>query len=305
MVPPCDASLIGVRGDHACDPNHPWCASPTYHNDARDQWEACNAANLDYQTAIAIPKLTPCVQNLSARQRVEPHLRAGVVAAKMSDIGGILSANPLKLAVWRQTYGVFDSTLLLHQESLDQLQDRFGRALQQKRFFDLVKVLGGRLVFISPGYSVYDDGTMCPLRQVLNLRRSLLEAARANRAGFASIPTLGWSSQRAEDLDFVATWLRRQNGKVRVLAINAQTGKSSDSLALALGAGMREIENRTGLSYRWVVFGGRRRVDLISEFIPRNRITQVSRPKDFTEINLPLAHDPRVRVIDNPAREQV
>jgi len=204
------------------------------------------------------------------------------VAAKLTDIGGILSSNERKLISWRTTYGIgFKANLLVHQESLDRLQDRLSLALEEASAFELIKWLGDPIIFVSPGYSVYDDGSMCPIRQVLNIRRSLLEAAKANRAGLPSIPSLGWNSNRQEDIDFLAGWLVRQEGKVRTVAVNAQTGTSTNTLALVLGSGMAEIERRSGRKFHWIVFGGRRKIELISEFIPRSRISQVSRSKDF------------------------
>jgi hypothetical protein len=171
--------------------------------------------------------------------------------------------------------------VLLHQESLDGAQERLGLALQNPDFFELVKAIGGPIAFVSPGYSVYDDGSMCPIRQVQNMYRSLYEAAKANRAGLPSIPLLSWNSGRAEDLDFLAEWLLRQGPKVPVVAVNAQTGTNTDALAIALGTGMAQLERMIHRRYKWLVFGGRRKVEVIAQFIKRRQIVQVSRPKDF------------------------
>lgn len=283
MVPLCDAERLGLSGEHACNPEHPWCAAPSLQDRAHREWVECSIpGNLDFSNAIPFPRLPACIWNLSAREKL-PH-RGGhrVIAAKLTDIGGILSKNGPKLAAWRRSYGIsLKTTLLLHQESLDRLQERLGIAAGDEDFFDHLRLLRGRIVFVSPGYSVYDDGSMCPVRQVLNMRRSLLEAAKANCAGIPAIPTLGWHALRPEDLEFLADWLKRQGGKVRALAVNAQTGTSSNALGLVLGSGMAEIERMTERSYRWVVFGGRKKIGAICEFVPRCRITQVSRPKDF------------------------
>lgn len=291
MVPLCDAGCLGLSGEHACNPEHPWCAAPSLQDRAYREWAECSIPeNLDFKSVIPIPRLPACIWNLSAREKLDDSGGHRVIAAKLTDIGGILSKNGPKLAAWRQSYGISSATaLLVHQESIDRLQERLGVAAGDQDFFDHLRLLGGRIVFVSPGYSVYDDGSMCPVRQVLNMRRSLHEAARANRAGLPAIPTLGWNARRPEDLEFLADWLKRQGRYVRTLAVNAQTGTSSNALGLALGSGMVELERLADSSFHWVVFGGRKKVEAICEFLPRSRITQVSRPKDFTGIDVQAA----------------
>lgn len=287
MVHPFDASRLAVAGDHACDSNHPWCGSPRFNRDAARQWEQCgDQRSLDFQSYISIPILDACVPNLTAREKIPYGQTPQILAAKATDIGGILSSDSLKLTRWRRTYGIHTNcVLLVHQESLDKWQERLGQKLDHPPFFGLFKQIGGRVVFVSPGYSVYDDGSMCPLRQTLNMRRSLHVAAIANRAGIPSIPTLGWNSNRPEDITFLSHWLSRQGRKVQVVAVNAQTGTANCKLAVALGQGMAEIEHQTGRALRWVVFGGRKRIETLCEFVPRSRITQVSRPKDFSPLS--------------------
>jgi hypothetical protein len=283
-IHPLDAQRLGIPGEQACNPDHPWCGSPRLNKATLALWERCgDERSLDFCKYVPIPRLVSCVPNLTAREKVFGSEIHSFLAAKATDIGGILSANRAKLTTWRTTYGVHrDCVLLVHQESLDPLQERFGTFLDRCDSFELLNLLGGRLVFVSPGYSVYDDGSMCPVRQVLNMRRSLFDAACANRAGLPSIPTLGWNSKRPEDIAFLSNWLARQGRKVRTLAVNAQTGTASNALAVALGSGMAEIERQAGRAFHWVVFGGRKRTEALCEYVPRRRITQISRLKDFS-----------------------
>ncbi|QYK53090.1 MAG: hypothetical protein KF824_12635 [Fimbriimonadaceae bacterium] len=205
-----------------------------------------------------------------------------MVAAKLTDIGGILSFQPAKLELWRKRYGVPNkTTVLLHQESLDILQDKISPLIEDGRLFNLARSLGSNLIFGAPGYSVYDDGSMCPIKQIANLRTSLLHAAMANRAGFQSIPTLGWNKDRPRDIEFIAGWLQKQGKRVSVLAVNAQTGTHSLQLCEELLKGILEIERQATKEYHWVVFGGRKRIETLAHAIPRDRITQVARPRDF------------------------
>lgn len=278
-----DALRFQIESGRACDPNHPWCGSPTHCETARRQWEKCwDDEALDFTNTFPQWSLPACVPNLTAREVLPKFPSYKVVAAKLTDIGGILSFNPSKLEQWRRRYGIpARTTVLLHQESLDALQDKLAPLVEDGRLFELARSLGSNIVFEAPGYSVYDDGSMCPVKQVANLRTSLLHAAMANRAGFDSIPTLGWNQNRPRDIEFISSWLKRQEGKITALAVNAQTGTHSNQLVEELAKGILEIERQAGIEYHWVVFGGRKRIETLVQSIPRNRITQVSRPKDF------------------------
>lgn len=176
------------------------------------------------------------------------------------------------------------TTVLLHQESLDFWQEKLALASERPGYFQRIGDIGNPLVYVAPGFSVYDDGTMCPVGQVLNLRRSLLAAARANAAGLPTVPTIGWCRDRPSDITFIAGWLRRQGDKVTTIAVNAQTARRNMSLTMSLGQGMLEIESQANSKYRWLVFGGRKRIGLLAQLLPRERMVQIARPIDFHQV---------------------
>lgn len=276
-----EAERFGLAFDYACNPNSVMCGCPDVNALALEQWKSCgNDASLDFVLPQRLPQLAPCVPNLRARENARAYSRFRVLAATATDIGGIRSRDPNRLERWRERYGVdAKSVLLVHQESCDLEQEKLWKCLQSSQNFEELRPLG-RLVFVGPGFSVYDSGSMCPLRQVLHMRLSLRMAARANRAGIPSIPTLGWNHYREQDLDFLIQWCSRQGSKLRTIAVNAQTGTVPVELR-NLASGMTMIESQTGNAYQWVVFGGRVRIEQLSEFIPRGRIVQVAREKDF------------------------
>lgn len=283
MVHPCDADRLELSGDHPCNANDPWCGSPNVSGTAAALWQLCgDDARLDLRRENLVPRLPVCIPNLMARERLAVPNRFDVIAVKATDIGGILSWQREKLTLWRKTYRVEARTMLLvHQESLDLWQEKLALRSRREDFYNLLRFLGRRTLLTSTGYSVYDDGSMCPVKQFLNLRMSLFEAARANGAGFPVIPTIGWNKDRPSDLAFISRWLQRQGGRICTVAVNAQTGTRGNPLALDLAKGMTEIEKQSGLTLHWVVFGGRKQVEAICEVIPRARITQIARPKDF------------------------
>ena len=276
-----DADRFQIPNGISC--KYKECGAPSNSESAREQWERCwDDSALDFLKESPRVILPPCVPNLMAREVLPAFARYNVIAAKITDIGGFLSFNPSKLDKWRQRYGIpRRTTVLIHQESLDKVQEKIASVIESGKFFDLARRLGSNLIFGAPGYSVYDDDSMCPIKQVANLRTSLLPAALANRAGLLSIPTIGWNKSRPRDIEFIAEWLRRQGSKVNTLAVNAQTGTHSTKLCEELTEGILEIERQASREFHWVVFGGRKRIETIVQAIPRDRITQVSRPKDF------------------------
>jgi len=283
MINPADAIRLGVPSGTSCNPEDDWCGAPDFNDVARLQWERCMLdSDLDFALELSIPKLPLCIPNLSARHKLPDVPKHRAVATKLTNIGGVLSAQPGKLTRWRSHYNIpRGATLLLHQESLDVFLAKIEGKIGSDQFFSLLQHLGGSLILASPGYSVYDDGCMCPLKQLANLRCSLLDAARANRAGIPAVPTLGWNKDRASDLEFLATWITRQQGKVKVLSVNAQTGTHSPDLCKELAEGMRTLERLCGSEFHWIVFGGRKRIEAMSGILPRGRMSQVCRPKDF------------------------
>lgn len=203
-----------------------------------------------------------------------------VIAVKATDMGGLVSRDSFLLRTWRERYEVPPQTILLvHQESRDERQGRLYPMIQDGSALELINSLGN-VAFIPPGLSVYDDGTMCPLRQVLHMRLSLMLAAKSSQLGLDTVPVFGWNHSRIQDIEFLAQWCQRQGDKLQVIAVNAQTGSLRHELR-HLALGMVEIERKVQRQYRWIVFGGLRRIESLAEFIPRHRIIQVSRPKDF------------------------
>lgn len=281
MIPQTDAHRLGLIGTGACDPENPSCGAPNNSSYALNEWSECSDdASLDFWMEQRIAKLQPCIVNLTARESASKYGRKEAVAAKLLDVGGYLSNNFSKVRNWRKHYGVSSSyPILLHQESHDPLQERLWLRLREPEAFTILDQLGS-YVLVTPGYSVYDDGSMCEVRQTLNIRRSLRDAARANQAGVPAIPTIGWNRHRNADLQFLGEWCKRQGNLLNMIAVNAQTGSLGKETA-ALIAGMTQLEETAGRTYSWVVFGGRRRIEQISEFIPRHRLVQIARQKDF------------------------
>lgn len=280
MILPCEAERFGLGDDFACNPENQDCGSPNNSEIALEQWRACyDDSLLDFSNQQIIPSLPLCVPNLRARDTARG-IRSRVLAAKASDIGGLRCSDSLKLAQWRSRYGVPKDTLLMvHQESKDILLESLWNHMQYDSFFDELQQLG-RLVLVAPGFSVYDDGSMCDLRQILHMRLSLRIAARANRAGVPVIPTIGWNHHRQGDIKFLAEWCKRQEDKLHSVAVNAQTGSLRIELQ-NLVRGMMFIEQEAGRRYKWIVFGGRQRIERVSEFLPRRRIVQVAREENF------------------------
>lgn len=278
-----EAERLGLDRKYACNPDDPWCGSPYKSKLAADLWEKCyNPQSLNLVRHQGLPKLLSCIPNLKARERVDKFESGLMLATKASNIGGILSLNQEKLRAWRTKYGIRNHCwLLIHQESRDHLQDRLSEKTKDSRFLSVLRAVGLRTVFITPGYSVYDDGTMCPVRQVLNIRRSLREAAWANQNGFPAVPTIGWNSHRSTDLEYLASWATKQGEFLTTLAVNAQTGTNSDALTTKLAEGIVEIERLSSRQFQWIVFGGRRRIEILSGFIPRHRLVQICRSENF------------------------
>lgn len=297
MILPSEADRFGLANDHACDPNRRDCGDPNISEIALEQWRECFDDDLlDFSKRQVIPPLPRCIPNLRARESAHD-IKSHVLAVKATDIGGLRSRDSRRLASWRLKYGVDTHALLMiHQESRDPLIESLWRHMRDDSFYDELQRLG-RLVLVSPGFSVYDDGTMCDLRQVLHMRLSLRLAARANQSGVPVIPTFGWNHHRKHDLKFLAEWCERQGDKLYSVAVNAQTGSLSVELQ-NLVQGMMFIEQKVGRSYEWIVFGGRQRIERITEFFPRNRIVQVARAENFDF----LQREARVRSSSQPAR---
>lgn len=282
MILRSEASRHGLESGCACNANDPGCGAPDNSGRALLEWNECaDDTDLDFAFDQRFPLDAACVPNLMAREPASIYAPYRVLAAKATDIGGIVSDQPGLVRRWRVRYGVGRRTwLLVHQESRDKFQEKLWERLRASDSFDIFRNLGSRVVFVAPGFSVYDDGTMCEVRQVLNLRRSLLEAARANRAGLISVPTIGWNAKREQDIAFLSAWCERQGSRLSAIAVNAQTGTLSRELIL-LASGMARIEAATHREYMWIAYGGRQRIERLTEFIPRHRLIQVARRKDF------------------------
>lgn len=281
MILKSEADRLGLTYDCACNANDSGCGCPDKSALALEQWQECSDEGLlDLVGPQRLPRLIPCVPNLQPRENSLRYRHFSILAAKASDIGGIHSRNIALLGKWRGHYQVDAApTLMVHQESRDELQDRFYTLLREDETFRLLLALG-KLIFVPPGLSVYDDGSMCPLRQVLNMRMSLRLAARANRLGLPTIPVFGWNHYRDQDIQFLVEWCIRQGDRLQGIAVNAQTGNLTTELR-NLAIGMARIERESGREYKWVVFGGRQRIEQLTEFIPRSRVVQVAREKDF------------------------
>jgi hypothetical protein len=177
-----------------------------------------------------------------------------VIATRYTEVGGILSLNVEKVAGWRKKRDIPASKrVLLIQETKDKdLESLFPATLRSEFFPTLARLR--KIILVSPGHSVYDDGTMCEWLQLLNLKRSIFFTYMANLHGIPCVTCIGWNRHRRRDLERLAEWLLRQGDKVTHLAVNAQTG--GPELWGALIEGMCYLEATTGRSYHWLIVGG-------------------------------------------------
>jgi hypothetical protein len=82
------------------------------------------------------------------------------------------------------------------------------------------------------------------------MKRSLVFCAEARAHGMPCIPSLSWMFQ--QDRERWVEWLRRQQDRVDCLGLNAQSAGRELRHDLAWA---REIEQRTGRAYEWVILG--------------------------------------------------
>lgn len=199
-----------------------------------------------------------------------------VIGTRYTQIGGLRlkMIDIAKVAAWRSKRGIPDyKRVVLMQETKDKVLESLFPATLRPEFFPALAQIGN-VVLVSPGYSVYDNGTMCEWLQLLNVKRSIFFAYQANLYGLPCIPCIGWNKNRPRDLERLAEWLQRQGDKVTHLAVNAQTG--GNELWAALVNGMAFLENATGRTYHWLVVGGTDPLRNVYMRLPRERITHVS-----------------------------
>ncbi|RYG98323.1 MAG: hypothetical protein EON58_07470 [Alphaproteobacteria bacterium] len=223
----------------------------------------------------------PRIVGLASRVLNGAHL-----AVKYTDIDGLVAGDLDKVMKWRRRYGIApDQLLILHQESRDDLLERLYRATRKASFWFLLSLLGP-CILIAPGYSVYDDGSMCRVHQKYNMARSARFVYEAASHGFDLVPALGWDRQ--SDLSQHSAWLRGSESKV--IAINAQTGLR---LIPDLVDGMLQIERDLDQQVEWIVFGGRKGVQrIVREGIDSQRIIHVaSQPLRYAMFHRQLTKD--------------
>ncbi|MHB8637593.1 MAG: hypothetical protein ACYC96_14080 [Fimbriimonadaceae bacterium] len=274
-----EVERFGLVGDTYCVPDSAMCFGPANRPSIVGVLTTIDGLDFpDLPNDVQIPYLPEAIRTIPGDSPlpfgIGPLGRA--LATRYTQIGGLRQAVPNigKLASWRKTRGIPDrKRLLLIQESGDEMLESLFPVTMRPEFFPAIAALGD-VVLVSPGYSVYDDGSMCEWLQLINLKRSIFFTYLANVAGLPCIPCIGWHQDRRRDLDRLAEWLNRQGGKVTHLAVNAQTGGSA--LWAALSFGMKYLEAVTGRSFHWLVCGGTAPLSTIYRHLPSSRITHIS-----------------------------
>ena len=275
-----DADHFGVEGYCTC-PASGGCYTPDVRPELIQVLTAVEGLDFpDFPHKVPIGPFPEAVRTIPG----DSHLpfRIGplgpVLATRYTQIGGLRPKSKVidaaKVAMWRQKRGIPGPTrLVLIQETKDEELESLFPATLWPGFFPALAMLGNT-VLVSPGYSVYDDGTMCEWLQLLNLKRSIFFAYQANLHGLPCIPCIGWNKNRPMDLERLAEWLRRQGDKVTHLAVNAQTG--GNELWAALVNGMAFLESATGRTYHWLVVGGTDPLRHVYGRLPKERVTHLS-----------------------------
>jgi len=178
--------------------------------------------------------------------------------------------NTGRLKHWRHRQGIPEGKrLVLHQESDDADLERFHKKTLHPNFFSILRA-SPNTICVSPGYSVYDDGSMCRHQQLLNMKRSFDFFILASDNGVPCIPCLGWNLR--EDLSRIAQWINA-HPKLCYVAINAQTLRRDQFTKLCRD--MTDVE-RDSRPLRWVVFGGRRVVEHLNGCGFNKRLTLIT-----------------------------
>jgi hypothetical protein len=270
---------FGLIGDTYCPLEQGGCYTPAHRPQLLQVYTAVEGLEFpDLPYKIPIPPLPEAVATIPGDSPLPFRLGplGPAVATRYTQIGGLRS-NPIraeKVAGWRNRRNVgAHKRLILLQESGDTALESLFPATLRPEFFPAIAKLRD-VVLVSPGYSVYDDGTMCEWLQLLNLKRSIFFVYLANLAGLPCIPCIGWHKDRLRDLQRLAAWLTRQGDKVTHLAANAQTG--GDTLWAALAEGMTYLEEATGRTYHWMMCGGTDPLHVIYRRFPVGRMTHVS-----------------------------
>jgi hypothetical protein len=234
----------------------------------RPEWDEILAQSGGYHlpkasTIIEVPPLPDIIHSVKGDLSHFPYLgtlEEMIWAVPYSRaLGGGLE-NTERLTQWLDHQKLSSENLiLLHQETHDEELERVFEKTFHPNFFPILRS-APNCVSISPGYSVYDDGSMCRHHQLYNMWRSIDFFVRACASGVPCIPSLGWNLK--EDLDRIAEWLNAHPA-LQYVAMNAQT--LSVSQFAMVSAAMKYIENKAR-KLRWVVFGGQR----ISEFLNAN-----------------------------------
>lgn len=278
QVPPEVADDLGMTGKHYCDPNSETCCCQRSNPGIQRILVAVNGLQFeDLPNKVPIPLLPNAISTIPGDDGKLPfgtRQFGPALATRYTQIRGLLSGKPELAEDWRKLRYVPDHRLVLvHQETGDDKLESLFPATLRPAFFPAIKKVGN-VVLVSPGYSVYDDGSMCEMHQDINLKRSLAFAVEANRAGISCIPSIGWDKNRPRQLERIAEWLERQGDKVTHLAVNAQMG--SEALWADLASGMLYLEKFTGRRYFWLVFGGADALRVVYRRIHPTRVVHVS-----------------------------
>lgn len=277
-VPEAVANYYGILGHHIC-PAKGGCYLPNLHPEVYEMLSAIESLEFpNLENWVPIGQIPELIRTVPGDYTLPFRISAlgSTVATKYTEIGGLRSRtiDNNKIKCWRSARRISQETrVLLLEESKDRMLEALSPATFNPMFFPSLAGIGN-VVLVSPGYSVYDDGSMCEWLQLLNMTRSIHFAYMANQYGLPCVPCIGWNRFRSRDLERLAEWLIRQGEKVTHLAVNAQTG--GEQLWSPLADGMYYLESKTRMQYHWVVFGGTNSLHVISSKLPSSRISLVS-----------------------------
>ncbi|MES2460832.1 MAG: hypothetical protein V4671_09620 [Armatimonadota bacterium] len=254
-----DARNFGVEPDLLCANVQNCCGR-------RTDWPVVLERTLGYTlpragTIADVPDLPNVIHSFKGDMSHIPYIGAleGMVWAMRYSraLAGTLKSTT-RLSEWMRNQKLSTEKLVLfHQETRDKDLERLFKRTFLPNFFPTVGAVSNCLM-VSPGYSVYDNGSMCRHHQLYNLWRSIDFFVRACDHGIPCVPSLGWNLK--VDLERIAEWLNL-HPSLRYVAINCQTIRQNQFGDIADALSYIESMSR---ELRWVVFGGPKIIEYLS-----------------------------------------
>ena len=249
---PVERDIFGVEPNLECDKVTTCCVGlPDWHEIQVQSGGYHFPCTTNIPSIPSLPKIISSIKWGNSHLKYKPALGKSVWAVPYSSVLKGDLKNTQQLNGWLEQKDLIREPLvLLHQETHDDYLARLYPKTFDPNFFTAINS-APNCITIAPGYSVYDDGTMCRHYQLLNMKRSVEFFVRACESGVPCIPYFGWNLP--EDLSRIAKWVNA-HPTLRYVAINTQTlGKNAyDKLATE----MKVIE-AASRPLQWVVFGGR------------------------------------------------